>query len=247
MAPVTYGGGGYSGNGSGGGAIKIVVAGDFQMYGTISANGTYSQWYTAAGGSIWIKCRDLIGYGTISATGGNGSGTSVYDGSYLLGAGGRISIEKTGAGDFGFDGVVKAYGGYDIGSQLAGQIPSGRCGPITWIRPGQRPLVVIDNKNCTRTHCDGVQLPVAEQGDSARTLRNLDFVVRNTGKLYISDDVTICDLSLETANAGLYLNGHTLTIRSRAHKDRAGWQGTVNTGTDGKIVWVPAGLKVMVR
>ena len=221
------------------------MAGDLYVYGTISANGTYSEWYTPAGGSLWIKCRDLVGLGTISATGGNGYTTGY---SNLLGGGGRISIEKTGTGDFsGFAGVVKAYGGYNTGTELSGKIPAGSCGTIAWLRPGQRPLVVIDNKNCDRANCDGVQLPVAEQGDSARTIRSLDFLVRNNGKLYISDDVTIWDLSLETDNAALYLNGHTLTIRSRAHKDRAGWSGTVDTGTGGKIVWVPDGLRLTVR
>ena len=244
VSPDTYGSGGYLG-GDGGGAVKIVVSGDLYVFGTISANATTYDWYTAAGGSVWIKCRDLLGYGVISATGGNGTSTG-YD--YLLGGGGRISIEKTGTGDFSsFAGVVKAYGGYHTDTELYGQPPAGSCGSIAWIRPGERPLVVIDNKSSNKKNCDGVELPVTSQGDLARTIRNLDFLVRNSGKLYLTDDVTIWDLSLATANATLYLNGHTLTIRSRVHKDRAGWSGTVNTGTGGKIVWVPDGLRLTVR
>ena len=53
------------------------------------------------------------------------------------------------------------------------------------------------------------------------------------------------------------LNGHTLTIRSRAHKKGKGWPanwqtGIVYPGTDaagnpGKIVWEPQGLMLFLR
>ena len=79
--------------GSGGGAVRIAVAGTLTIDGAIVANGLDGSYYGAyqsgggSGGSILITCTTLAGSGAISANGGN-AGESSSGG----GAGGRIAI-----------------------------------------------------------------------------------------------------------------------------------------------------------
>ena len=82
----------YNGNwsGSGGGAIRLVVGGSFELQGTVSANGTAPPVYHSAGGSggsIWVTTSVLRGAGLFQANGANYSG-GVGGG----GGGGRIAV-----------------------------------------------------------------------------------------------------------------------------------------------------------
>ena len=244
--PVTYGSGGYSNGGTGGGVVILDVTGTLVNDGTIAANaGSGTDMYTASGGSVNIKCGVFKGKGSVTA---HGSYYSSYRYSWLAGAGGRISItQRTGADFSQFTGLAAAYGGRVYPTVLTYYVPCGNSGHVTWILPGAKPHIVVENNGYVLENSFGVTLP-ATNGDSSRVVRTYDFELRAGGRIYLVADATIYDLSLATANTAIYLNGHTLRILSHAHKDRAGWKGTVNTGTeDGKIVWVPAGLKVMVR
>ncbi len=243
--PLTYGSGGYSGAGSGGGIVVLDVAGTLLDDGTIAANGGYGgEIYSASGGSVNIKCGVFAGRGGVTAH-GSYYGNAKYD--YLFGAGGRISITQRTGSDFSqFTGLAAAYGGRVYPTLLTYYQPKGNSGHVTWILPGSKPHIVVENNGYVLDNCFGVTLP-AVNGDSARVVRTYDFELKNGGRIYLVGDATIYDLSLATANTVIYLNGHTLRILSHAHKDRAGWKGTVNTDTGGEIVWVPAGLKVMVR
>ena len=99
-APISLGSGGgnQSGlpGGAGGGAIKLAVANNLTVNGTISANGgngttsNYGAGGGGAGGSIWIAAGSLGGNGQIGANGGNGAWT--YYGYSGGGGGGRIAI-----------------------------------------------------------------------------------------------------------------------------------------------------------
>ena len=248
VAPTAYGSGGKSGNGSnGGGVVKLVVAGDLYHEGTISADGTTSgNYYSASGGSIWIKCGGMAGKGSIYARGGNGI-TDSY--SNLLGGGGRISIEKTTAGDFsGYTGSVAAYGGYYNRTTGAISAPGGSAGSVTWLVPGAAPCIVLDNKGTTVGGIYGADLPVATSrgGDNAKVLKTCDFVVKNAGKINLIANATVNDVSLESGGR-ILLHGNTLYIRSNRHKNSKGWTGTVDTSEGGEIVWLPSGLAITVR
>ncbi len=62
-------------------------------------------------------------------------------------------------------------------------------------------------------------------------------------------NVRIAAIPCQTAAPAIsfFMDGHTLRMLFHANKNRAGWTGTVNTGTGGQIVWVPTGLAVTVR
>ncbi len=114
--PITLGSGG--GNvstrtgGSGGGAFHILVSGNLENNGLISANGNPGNATTGynpgggAGGSIWIEAGSITGSGQITANGGKGgtSGTGSGGG----GSGGRIAVE---CAENNYTGVIQAYGG----------------------------------------------------------------------------------------------------------------------------------------
>lgn len=243
VSPVTYGSGGNSGS-NGGGAVKLHVDGTLSNFGVISADAMNASSYTGAGGSVYLVCSDFVGNGSVSAVGGRASQSGVYE--TLAGGGGRISIVKTAPGDFsGFTGDVTAYGAYHSVTELSGQKPVGGAGCVTWTQAGKNPLVIVDNKNSSNSNCVGLQLPTASHSDPARIMKTLDIHVRNKGVVTLAGDVRINDLVLESGTK-LFLDGYTLRIRSRVHKDRSGWLGTV-IEDGGQIIWESAGFSLCVR
>ena len=113
--PSEFGSGGGRGEphdigGSGGGIIRITVAGLLQIDGTLLANGmdggvaSGNAGGGGAGGSIFVSADTLSGSGVISANGGNG-----YYESSGGGGGGRIALHYDTA--YSFAGTVTAYGG----------------------------------------------------------------------------------------------------------------------------------------
>ena len=91
--PLDFGSGG-SGNGLGGGVVKI-IADALQLDGEIRANGsngpTNSNTGGGSGGAIWLDVTTLSGAGSVNANGGHGA---YYQGAG--GSGGRIAVHYGG-------------------------------------------------------------------------------------------------------------------------------------------------------
>jgi hypothetical protein len=246
LYPISYGSGGQEQT-YGGGAIKLNVAGNLCVDGDINAEGTSSKsMYVSSGGSIWITCGDLIGYGTISANGANG-----YDGTDAgyLGGGGRIAIYKMRIGDFSsWFGKVVSHGGYNVRNSNMTYAPQASAGSVVFGEYGNRPLIIIENGRSQAPNSEGADLPISSSngGDSLRSVKEYDIVLKDGGELNIISDVTVWDIALDSADTSINLNGHTLKIRSQKHKDRRNWKGKVNGS--GEIIWLdPVGFRVMVR
>jgi len=97
----------------GAGAIRLMVASNFTLNGTLAANGNSAFFPGAgggAGGSIWITTRELDGQGNIHANGGAG-----FPGQGGGGGGGRIAINSRANN---FTGQILALAG---GGALPGQ------------------------------------------------------------------------------------------------------------------------------
>ncbi len=117
--------------GSGGGIIRLTVAGTLTVDGGIHADGgdTEGAWGGAgAGGSIWLQAGTLAGSGSITANGGS----TEFGGG---GAGGRIAAYYAGNS---FTGTMAAVGGAGYNSGGPGTIYSRASGE-------QHPRLVIDN------------------------------------------------------------------------------------------------------
>ena len=81
-------------SGIGGGAVKLVVAGDLELGGAIRAVGTIDNNVVRSGGtggSIWIDARQISGEGTIDASGCPPS-SFTSDQGVAVGSGGRIAL-----------------------------------------------------------------------------------------------------------------------------------------------------------
>lgn len=122
LEPTALGSGGQQG--AGGGAIKLVCAGDFKLDGTITASSTKR----GAGGSIWLVCGgEFSGTGAVRA-----DAPTLGDRSS---SGGRIAIYH---GSSTFTGTVSAAGGW------TGQLWSNG-GVGTLYEPGRYPLGTAEN------------------------------------------------------------------------------------------------------
>ncbi|OQA51859.1 MAG: hypothetical protein BWY43_00789 [candidate division WS2 bacterium ADurb.Bin280] len=126
-------GGGGTNAGSGGGAIIINVAGDVNINGSISANGTASSHYKGGGGSggtVSITANSVIGSGSISANGGNGNSGG--------GGGGIVSVYYK--ENFSLiSGNISATGGSGFNGRFGDQ------GAVIIYNENQRDLNVIQN------------------------------------------------------------------------------------------------------
>ena len=79
--------------GNGGGVLWMNVTGIIDVDGRVSASGEDGRNLGSgggSGGSIWMYCKEIRGYGRISAYGGAGSNSASYPGGG--GAGGRVAI-----------------------------------------------------------------------------------------------------------------------------------------------------------
>ena len=242
--PTTLGSGGYSGHSSkaGGGAVRIFSGGTMRIDGNILAEGGHgSGYYSPSGGSVYLKCARLEGYGTISANGGNVT-TS------CAGGGGRVALYETVATDWSeWHGKATTYGGMKITALMDG-LPLGSAGSVYMqtASDGQYGgIVTFDNRGGFDY---GAELPVTNSVvDAVRSYKYTRFSIGSGARLRVTGDVKVKDLSLDTTTSYLYTPYWALGIYSKLHKDRAGWRGSVSTNPSGRVYWVPEGLSLMVR
>ena len=221
----------------GGGIVRLRVAGRLAIDGTIDADGESknANYYSGSGGSIWIEAGSIRGSGSISSDGNGG-------GSGMGGSGGRIAIYLTGEGEtLGETPVVTAYGGH---SYSDGQrIPKGAPGTIyieTAAHGARRGTVRVANHADASSGNQYVDYPstrraaVGDGQDATWRLSGYSF-------LYVTRDAKVADVWLEGSKPRIYLNGHTLRIRTAHHKLGTDESTQVIPGgtaeNPGKIIW----------
>ena len=187
VEPSMAGAGGYYGQG--GGVVRLFVAGNLVMNGTITANGASvsGNSLAGAGGSVWIKCARLSGAGSVSAIGG-------YTMKGKSGSGGRIAFHQTSpsAVDFSaYTGAVNAGGGYV--TQKDSSRYSGPAGTIYYQAYGQtvtNATLVIDNKNVF-SNVSGMEryLEVTPLGSQFGIDKIGNLIMRNAAYVAISNRV----------------------------------------------------------
>ena len=242
--PTTLGSGGYSGHSShsGGGAVRIFSGGTMRIDGNVLAEGGHgSTYYSPSGGSVYLKCARLEGYGTISVNGGNVT-------TACAGGGGRIALYETVATDWSeWRGKATAYGGMQITASMDG-LPLGSAGSVymeTALDGRYGGVVTFDNRGGFNY---GAELPVTNNVvDAVRSYKKTRFSIGSGARLRVTGDVKVKDLSLDTTTSYLYTPYWALGIYSKLHKDRVGWRGSVSTSPEGRVYWVPSGLSLMIR
>ena len=232
----------YSGSGSGGGIVRLSVKGALVLNGGILAESkSGGDYYNGSGGSVLLTCGTLLGSGTISADAG-------YVTSGTAGGGGRIAVYQTDRPDLSlFEGSIHAFGGRTKTTPDL-QKPNGSAGTVYVRNAGDRvgEVTLWNNGSGTFSSSMGAQVPAPIDGDSPRKLKDVSFRLQSGGQLSLTRDLTVWDVTFESSNSRLYLNGHTLRILSDAHRNRAGWPSGVVVESGGTIVW-PRGFMVIVK
>ena len=78
-------------------------------------------------------------------------------------------------------------------------------------------------------------------------VKTATFALLNGGRMMLLDDLVVQDIDLPDDKSVLDLNGHVLTIRSKAHKNRAGWAGKViDSAGGGSVVWKKPGMAILL-
>ncbi len=177
-APVTCGsGGGYQAPSSGGGAIRLDVAGTVFNNGLIAANGEDRDYYSASGGSVWLTAGALTGDGPVQANGGRASNQT-------QGAGGRVAVTVTNAGakSSTYAGTISAWSGGGGGTRVGG------AGTVYLRDAGQEAdegTLIVDNNNRVTTERWTEIVPSVE----GRSFGSV--ILRNGGRLRLDTDETI--------------------------------------------------------
>lgn len=221
-SPYTSGGGNSSG---GGGQVSLTVEGDLTLEGSITADGGSSG--GGSGGSVWLTAERLLGTGRISA-----SGASAGYGA----AGGRIALYQTVATSLGFNGSIS----------YAAANPTGRVNGN-----GTRYYQNAGSEDGAGTvyfysGSGGTEFPMSADGD-ARSAYSKATIRLGSGKLYVLADTKVKDLIV--TGGTIDLQGYTIRVLSRTHKDGKGWSVAYDdcvTENGGKIVWVN-GMSIAIR
>lgn len=219
------------GQANGGGAIRLSIGGSLANHGTITASAAPWNTYNGAGGSVWIQATTLSGEGMIEAKGAESTAWS--------GAGGRISLILT-HGDFSnFTGTVSA----DTHAAAGGKSSAGTIYRQTASQAGGRGTVTIwQEQPAGASFARGTQLPPTNgiPGELNRAVVQ----VEGTAILSLIDNLTVRDIQMPDSTAELWLQGYTLTVKSREHALTG-----IVTPAGGQIVWVGSGLGslIMIR
>ena len=255
--PTDLGSGGHS-NGygestkSGGGAVYLDVAGTLTVNGVVTAcgNSTFNGngGCGGAGGSILLACGTLAGGGIVRADHATADIYDKYSPSYS-GGGGRVSLIQREAKDWSaFTGKVWARGGKNSTCGSAGTVYRLCAGsPYGEVR--------VDNvyDSTDRSNGSYATLP-STNPDTKEVTRGFALTIGGGGKVKITQNWTIYDLSFFNNKATLALGTNTLTLISREHKDGKGWPSGITitsnqtpNGVWGKIVWKKPGFALIVR
>jgi len=262
LCPTNCGSGGYKQTASyayaGGGAVRLVVAGDLTVNGVIDADASMTDWYSGSGGSVWLTAARLVGSGAIRANGGSCT-------QYGAGTGGRVSVKLASATDFSeFSGTITAYGGCKCDS-LGVKSGEADSSPGTVYREtaadgaGGGTLTIANYPNSTSPRNVGrycVSLPSAQYGVS-NELKNAAVVIERWGAVRLDENVKVRDVLINspvtmcgnpaTALANLQLNGHVLSARTKKHSLGEDESVQVSAGDGGRIDWFTPGLMLIIR
>ena len=205
--PVTIGGMG----GTGGGSLRIHSTRTI-VDGTVSANGQdaptggqRSGCGGGSGGSIWLTCDELDGYGSFQARGGVGSKGSAGGGS-----GGRIAVNYRDIHNYNGSFSVRGGPGFEDGASGTVYLQQSNGTQVTWRK------LVVDN--------EGLSLPKAVNRNAGNLLNLFSGVYSDISQvgtvtwLKESKDYVFNELILQgNSHLGLYGNASLEHVRLQAH------------------------------
>ena len=237
---------------TGGGAVKLVFGGTFDLNGVIDASGSHctnpdsNTYFSGSGGSILIQTAKFTGTGSLSAD----SGDAKYD---WNGGGGRIAVYLTGVGAVksDFAGTLTCYGGHGWLNDKY----SGSAGTIYWETAADEPgcgnvEIAYPIHTADTTTIDLKKFPARTDfpspADSNETA-GVKVTVGDWSTLNLTQDAKIGDITLLGKVSGLRLNGHKLYVDAFEHPFCTDPETQVDSGDGGEIVWKIPGFMIIVR
>ena len=237
---------------TGGGAVKLVFGGTFDLNGAIDASGAHctnpdsNTYYSGSGGSILIQTAKFTGTGSLAAD----AGDAKYD---WNGGGGRIAVYLTGVGAAkpDFAGTVTCYGGHGWLNDKY----SGSAGTIYWESAADEPgcgnvEIAYPIHTADTTTIDLKKFPARTDfpspADSNETA-GVKVTVGDWSTLNLTQDAKIGDITLLGKVSGLRLNGHKLYVDAFEHPFCTDPETQIDTGDGGEIVWKIPGFMIIVR
>lgn len=188
--PVTMGSGGMSN--SGGGTVRMVIAGELVNDGEIQANGPTASYHTGAGGSVWVTAGSISGTGAITANGGDTTNGSWPTG----GGGGRVAVWLTDPdADFSRCDVsrITAFGG------ALNKVIRSAAGTV-YLKTGAQSE---DGGTLVIANADTTVRPWTEIGSDMETVRVGSLVIRDKGRFRIRPGHRI-EVSGDWLNSGTF-------------------------------------------
>ena len=228
VSPTNLGSGGAYGYCLGGGAIRLIVSGTLRNDGLICADGvnSVSDYYSPAGGSIFLTAGMLIGSGTIRSHGGNTVGQGA-------GGGGRISlvVRQIGADFMEYTGSISAFSG--LTGAGAGRAGAGTIYMQRAVERQGRGMVSVNNNNLALSGYTDVP---PSPPHVTNEVKFATFIVTNAATLRLTNDFAVGNVFLTSANAKLDLGFNTLKVNAKEHPLGLG----VATNY-GAIIWIADG------
>jgi hypothetical protein len=228
------GGGGVGGRpepgGSGGGAIRLIVAQTLALDGMISANGDPGGGYSGAGsgGSLYVTAGILTGAGKFTANGGSRAGMANSGGA---GGGGRIAV---------YFGLNNSFAGFAASTANSGRadLPPGTVGFIE-TAGGQNRLYVFEN--FTFPEDSTLSFDAVTVTNAASLALGGGSTLSVTGNLNVSGGSTLlcqakntgAQVNSQWTGAGVTITAGNVTVdtASKISADSQGYKGGSNAAT----------------
>ncbi len=232
---------GSSGGRRGGGNLNLSVDGTATIDGVIDADGDFvgtTTYHPGAGGSVLIQAAGFEGEGSITARGNSG---------YRSSGGGRIALIASQADDFG-DLVLSTRTGTSASGQGVAGAGRGTAGTIYFESPAGGRLIVDAEGIVTQDTDIATPLPAVLNPEPLSAFHNATLRMQDLARVrLVEDGVRIRDLEWIDADSLLYLDGHTLYVRTPYHPFTDGDEGAVVVEDGGEIIWTPRGTLLMLR
>ena len=218
---------GSKGNGYlGGGTVRLAAGGRLHVDGRVTAYGYIgASGGGGSGGSVWLTAGLISGSGVISANCVSDYVTGNIGQNYT-GGGGRVALYQTSANDWSELRITPTATGTATDSATRGD-----CGTIYWQLPtdvnhGGR--IVVPAKYASTK---GTVFPASGDGDPRKAYANASLFIGKNAYFHVTNSVLaasggmvrVRDIDLEAATTKIFLYENTIKVLSAQHKKGKNW------------------------
>ena len=211
---------------NGGGTVRLVAGGRLHIDGRVTAYGLIdASGGAGSGGSIWLTAGVISGRGVISANCVSVYATGAINHNYT-GGGGRIALYQTSANDWSELHITPTAAG-----SVANDSNKGDCGTIYWQLPSDENhggRIEIPGKYASKK---GTAFPASGDGDPRKAYANASLFIGKNAYFHVTNSVLsasggmvrVRDIDIEAATTKMFLYENTIKVLSAEHKKGKGW------------------------